>query len=70
MAARRPKPEKGATDMANTSLPVPVVKKALESMFVRTVYGQMALAVNLSLIRRPGEAYEPLAVQPASSEVN
>ena len=55
--------------MANTSLPVPV-KKALESMFVRTAYGQLAVAINDSLIRRPGEAYEPRAVQAASAEIN
>ena len=69
MAARRPKPEKGATDMANTSLPVPV-KKALESIFVRTAYSLIAVAVNDSMIRRPGEAYEPRAVQVASAMVN
>ena len=55
--------------MANTSLPVPV-KKALESPFVRSVYDQLSVVVNTSLIRRPGEAYEPRAVQAASAEIN
>ena len=55
--------------MANASLPVPV-KKALESIFVRTAYSLIAVAVNDSMIRRPGEAYEPRAVQVASAMVN
>ena len=55
--------------MANTSLPVPV-KKALDNAVVLSVYQQLAVAVNTSLIRRPGEAYEPRAIQAASAEIN
>jgi hypothetical protein len=55
--------------MANTALPVQV-KKAIEDAVVVSVYRQLALAVNTSLIRRPGEAYEPRAVQAASAEIN
>jgi len=55
--------------MANTALPVQV-KKAIENVLVASVYRELAVAVNTSLIRRPGEAYEPRAIQAASSEVN
>ena len=55
--------------MTNTALPVQV-KRAIENAVVVSVYRQLALAVNSSLIRRPGEAYEPRAVQAASAEIN
>jgi len=55
--------------MANTTLPVEV-KKAIENALVASVYRQLAVDVNTTLIRRPGEAYEPRAIQPASAEVN
>jgi hypothetical protein len=55
--------------MANTSLPAPV-KKAMENAVVRSIYYQLAVVVNTSLVRRPGEAYQPWAIQAASAEVN
>jgi len=55
--------------MANTALPVQV-KKAIENALVASVYRELAVAVNTSLIRRPGEAYEPRAIQAASAEIN
>ena len=55
--------------MANTSLPIPV-KKALENAVVVSVYRQLAVEINITLIRRPGEPYEPRAVQAASAEIN
>ena len=55
--------------MANTTLPLQV-KKAIDNALVASVYRELAVAVNTSLIRRPGEAYQPRAIQAASAEVN
>jgi hypothetical protein len=55
--------------MVNTSLPVPV-KEAIKNAVVMSVFRELAVAVNTSLIRRPGEAYAPRAMQAASAGVN
>jgi len=57
------------TLMVNTALPASV-KKALEKAVVLNAYHHLAMVVNISLIRRPGEAYGPRALQAASAEVN
>ena len=51
------------------TLPDPV-KRAIENPVVRSNFLALAVAVNTSLIRRSGEAYEPRAIQQASAEVN
>ena len=49
--------------------PAPV-KKAMENAVVRSIYYQLAVTVNTSLIRRSDERYKPCAIQAARAKVN